>query len=68
MGIFTGLFMYGIGCCLDSKPKYKTNTETIIENRAKRGLPPLTQEELRRLINCEYIDKERKRLEREYLK
>lgn len=67
MGIFSGLVMSAIGGALDTTPKYKTNTERIIENREKQGLPPLTREELERWINLEHIDKERERLRRTYL-
>lgn len=59
--------MYGIGSALDTAPKYKTNTELMIENRQKIGLPPFSQEELKKMIDCEFIDAERKRLKRKYL-
>lgn len=67
MGIFSGLVMSVIGSALDTTPKYKTNTERIIENRKRQGLPPLTREELEKWINFEHIDKERERLRRTYL-
>ena len=67
MGFFTGLFMYGVGSLLDPTPKYKTPTETIIETRKKNGLPPLSRDEIRRLIDGECLDKEKERLRRKYL-
>lgn len=67
MGILSGLLAYGIGCALDPKPKYVGITEREIERRKKMGLPPLTREELEKLIDSECLDKERKRMIKKYL-